>query len=294
MLENIFIKAHGILFFGGPLNELDDAVQQLKDGLLDNYIGRVTAKFKEQGAFAAITNIAALFEYGALKRPRLHKSIFRLVFEEAGFQRNQRTNLSFTHPRTEYFDVNDEATHRSSPPSTNQSAFSNLTMSDIESSENVISRASSITFITLSVSLQRIGDKNVPPLIHVSFVFLWSLVIIEKAMKYVERDVPWGEICSFLNFLAKPEAMTPRVWGDGFPKPNGDVGRPLPEDFVLRGQIYSQSYFPKNWFQEARIDDEERALELPSMTTLRVERILWLGIRITSVCTSSPQSNQWC
>ncbi len=293
-LENDFIKAHGILFSGGPLDEFDNAVQQLKDGLLDNYIGRVTAKFKEQGVFAAVINIAALFEYGALKQPHLHKSIFRLAFEEVGFQRNQQTNPPSTHPSAEYFDVNDDATHRSSPASANPSAFDNLIGSDIETSKVVISRASSIAFTTLTISLLRIGDKNVFPLIHVSFVFLWSLVIIGKAMKYVERDVPWGEICSFLNSLAKPETMTPRVWGEGFPKPNGDVGRPLPEDFVLRGQIYSQSYFPKNWFQEARIDDEERALELPSMTALRVERILWLGIRVASVCTSNPQSNRWC
>lgn len=287
-LENVFIKAHGILFSGGPLGEFDDAVQQLKDGLLDNYIGRVTAKFKEQGVFAAVTNIAALFEYGALKQRGLHKSIFRHAFEEANFQRSQKTSSHSVHPNAEAFNVNDDATYHSLSNIADQSTNSNLTASDIESSELVICRASGLTFITLSISLQRIGDKNVFPLIHVSFVFLWSLVIVEKAMKYVERDVPWGAICSFLNALAKPEVMTPRVWGDGFPKPSDGVGRPLPEDFVLRGQLYSQTYFPKNWFQEAMIDDEERALELPSMAAPRVERILWLGIRIASVCISTP------
>lgn len=286
-LENVFIKAHATLFSGGPLSEFDDGLQQLNDGLLDNYIGRVTAKFKEQGVFAAVTNIAALFEYGALKQRSLHKSVFRLAFEAASLQRNQRTSAQSMHPSAEDLDV-DDATHHSPSASSNQSTFTNLTASEIESSEIIISHASKITFITLSISLQRIGDKNVFPLIHVSFVFLWSLVIVEKAMKYVERDVPWGDICSFLNTLARPEVMTPRVWGDGFPKPSDGVGRPLPEDFVLRGQLYSEIYFPGNWFQEAMIDDEERALELPSMAAPRVERILWLGIRIASVCTSSP------
>ena len=284
-LEIVFIKAHGILFTGGPLDEFDDAVVQLKNGLLDNYIGRVTAKFREQGVFAAVANIAALFEYGALKQRGLHKSILHLAFEEANFQRHHRTGSQSLHFNAEYFDANDESPPKSSSyiPQ-RQSTLSNSSASDVESSEAIISRASCITFVTLSISLQRIGDKNVFPLVHVSFVFLWSLVTVEKAMKYVERDVPWGEICSFLNSLAKPEAMTPRVWGDGFPKPSDGVGRPLPEDFVLRGQLYSQFYYTKDWFQEAMIDEEERALELPSMVAPRVERILWLGIRIASVC----------
>ena len=283
-LENVFIKAHGILFTGSPLREFDDAIQQLQNGLLDNYIGRVTAKFKEQGVFAAVANIAALFEYGALKQRGLHKSIFRLAFEEVNFCRNHRTNPQSVRSNAEHSDIYDEALPESlAHTSQRQSVFSNLSASDVESSETIISRASRITFITLSLSLQRIGDKNVFPLIHVSFVFLWSLVAVEKAMKYVERDVPWGEICSFLNSLAKPETMTARVWGNGFPKPSDGVSRPLPEDFVLRGQLYSQFYYAKDWFQEAMIDDEERALELPSMVAPRVERILWLGIRIASV-----------
>lgn len=171
-LKNDFIKAHGILFFEGPLNKFDNAIQQLKDDLLNNYIGRVTAKFKEQGVYVAVVNIAALFEYEALKQPHLHKSIFRLAFEEVGFQRNQQTNPSFTHSSVEYFDVNDDATHRSFPASANSSAFDNLIGFDIESSKVVISRVSSITFTTLTISLLRIGDKNVFPLIHVSCVFL--------------------------------------------------------------------------------------------------------------------------
>ncbi len=287
-LENVFIKAHATLFSGGPLSEFGNALQQLRDGLLDNYIGRVTAKFKEQGVFAAVTNIAALLEYGALKERGLHKSLVRLAFEEVNFQKKQITNPRSMHSSAEYLDVDDDATHHAPLASSIQSTFSNLTASEIESSEVIISHASKITFTTLSISLQRIGDKNVFPLVHVSFVFLWSLVIVEKAMKYVERDVPWGDICSFLNTLARPEVMTPRVWGEGFPKTSDGVDRPLPEDFALRGQLYSQNYFPGNWFQEAMIDDEERALELPSMAAPRLERILWLGIRIACVCSASP------
>ena len=77
-------------------------------------------------------------------------------------------------------------------------------------------------------------------------------------MIYVEQDVPWTEICSFLNKLAKPNALTFRVQAETFPKPEEGFGRPLPEDFIIRGQMYSQWYFPETWFKDAMIDDEER------------------------------------
>lgn len=84
-LKNVVIKAYEILFFEKSLNEFDNAIQQLKNDLLNNYIERVTAKFKEQDVFVTVINIAALFEYEALKQSHLHKSIFRLAFEEVNF-----------------------------------------------------------------------------------------------------------------------------------------------------------------------------------------------------------------
>ena len=60
--------------------------------------------------------------------------------------------------------------------------------------------------------------------------------------------------------------------------PDQGVGQPLPEDFDIRGLPYAQDYFPKDWFPEAVVDDEERSMELPSMVAPRVERILWLGL----------------
>ncbi len=76
--------------------------------------------------------------------------------------------------------------------------------------------------------------------------------------------------------------MTSKIYADVFPGQESD--RPLPEDFVVRGQMYSLWYYPRAWFEDANIDEEERLLELPSTTASRVERILWLGIRIASVC----------
>lgn len=84
-LKNVFIKAHEILFFEESLNEFDNAIQQLKNDLLNNYIESVTAKFKEQGVFAAVIDIAALFEYEKAKRS---------IFKEISKRDSQRNILS--------------------------------------------------------------------------------------------------------------------------------------------------------------------------------------------------------
>lgn len=82
--ETIFIKAHGILFIKGPTDpsdQFDEAVQKLEaDDLFDNYITKAAARFREYGVFAAVANIAAMFEYGIAKQG-LAKPILRLAFE---------------------------------------------------------------------------------------------------------------------------------------------------------------------------------------------------------------------
>ena len=287
-IETIFIKAHGTMFCGRPIDQFESAVLQLEDGGLDNYIGRVTSKFKEQGVFAMVANISAMFEYGPTRQGGLSRSKFRAAYEEVEQRKHTEAELSYQGNND-----NSQLSHGSgsiSHPVVNpqKSSIGTSTTDEETSSQDMIARASRLTFSTLSISLQRIGDKNVWPLVHVSLVFLWSLTLVDRAMKYVERSVPWLAVCSFLNNLAKPEAMTSaRIWADAFPHPDG---RPLPEDFQIRGQPYSRWYHPDKWFTNATIDDEERTLELPSMTALRVERILWLGMRIAFVC-SVPSIN---
>lgn len=276
--ETVFIKAHGVLYCGRPSDEFSECFHQIKENLLEHYIGKVTAKFKEQGVFVAIACIASLFEYGSVGESGSPRSNFRLAFEEVRAERMERQKTASMRANDEGFDVNDPAI-RSSPVS----ALESLTPSDIQSSRNLISQAFNLAFTCLSIVLSRPRDKNIYPLVHVYFVFLWSLAAVEKTMKYVEHDISWTEICVFLNTLAKPNILPSRVQSNTFLKPDEGVGRPLSEDFIIRGQMYSQDYYPKTWFTNAMIDDEERVLELSSMAESRAERILWLGCRLVSV-----------
>ena len=52
--------------------------------------------------------------------------------------------------------------------------------------------------------------------------------------------------------------------------------RPLPEDYMLRGLVWTHDYFPKTWF-DVQVDFEERFAEKSTFQALRVQRIIWLA-----------------
>jgi hypothetical protein len=69
--------------------------------------------------------------------------------------------------------------------------------------------------------------------------------------------------------------------GDNFP--TDEAVNQLPEDFLIRGQIWSQSYFPPHFFEDIREGDGRRFIEQSSLDVERIYRCLWLGARIASV-----------
>ena len=281
-METAFVTAHGLLFTQesqnpqtshASLEGFVDCVEQLRRDLLGSFITKPNSRFKEQGVFAALANVSALLEYGVLDEQGRSRSILRLAIEQ------DRTSKDLT------ASTGDSA--KFDTPSTLPTT--SVSMLDLESSRayklslrNIL-HAADIAFWTLDVALGYVGNRNVFPLVHVYLVFLLRIINIEKAMRILEMDIPWKKLADFLSPIAKPETMTPKVRNQSFPRPSEGVGRPLPEDFVMRGQLYSESYFPDTWFSDAAIDDEERALELPSMAAPRLERILWLGHRIAAV-----------
>ncbi|PVH70137.1 hypothetical protein DL98DRAFT_578007 [Cadophora sp. DSE1049] len=68
-----------------------------------------------------------------------------------------------------------------------------------------------------------------------------------------------------------------------FPLPIKDDLRPFPEDFAMRGLPWADGHHPEAWFENDKIDDEEKYLEVASMTDDRKERILWLACRTASL-----------
>ena len=79
-----------------------------------------------------------------------------------------------------------------------------------------------------------------------------------------------------------------RLSDSAFPKPTENfIGR-LPKEFLMRGSLYSQWYFPGTWFTVTTVGDHERSLEVPSISQPWIDRLLWLGRSFSSVCLLLP------
>ncbi len=286
--ETVFIKAHAISFARKPMDspeQFNTTVDELeKQDLLAKCITRTGAGFKQIGAYAAISNIAALFENG-FATDGISKSKLRLAYEDTQMIKEEGKRSAAANSSDS---VN--LPPSTGPPNTgfDHNAPSGNTDSDIS-----VSQPSKLASVTLNICLKRPEDSNVYPLVHLYLGFLWSLIIVMETCKYfeqdtflktIEKDIPWASVCLFLNTLAlDPQAMTSRTRHEEFPRPVKDEGRPLPEDFIMRGQLYTQWYFPPDWFTAFMADDDERSHDMPSMAQPRKERMLWLGLRIAFV-----------
>lgn len=262
-VEGHLIKCLAFLYTSRTGDNYDACLHQLINlGLFGRYIERAGSKFKEIGVFACLAVLGSLLEFGSCKpKGAASRSLIRREFEDLKRRRQAERDRSTT---------TDAALRTINPPA------EELTIHEIELSKGNVAQACKLVFGLLSVALRRPQDRNVQPMVHAYLAFINNLASSDAAMALLERDIPWSLIVAYLNHFANASTITSQVTREDFPKPPNDaIGRPLPEDFVLRGQIFTEGYFPETWFSDADIDDEERVLELPSMTAPRLERMLW-------------------
>ncbi|KAF1847404.1 uncharacterized protein K460DRAFT_57815 [Cucurbitaria berberidis CBS 394.84] len=282
-IDTNFIKAHALLFEKLSLEEFEKSMRDFTNNL-DNHIGRVTAKWKEQGVYIAVTNVAGWFDYG------VDDNALRQVFLTQLYEKSKNSPPS-----------NPDEIRTASPADQQDPMPPSITESEIPSKVNTLSsqptfvNAQSITHDTFALVLRRIGDKNVLPHVHIMLSFLTTFAT-SKYVSHLLADSPWAELVAFLNTLVKTENqihvqsqsrsqaqdLNTLLSADVFP---GDGERadelPLPEDYLVRGLIWAQDYFPKKWFEREH-DEEERYLELASTVKSRMERVLRLGYQLST------------
>ena len=257
-----FTEVHRNLFTCDSVQSFIDSVDKFIP-YLDNQIGRVGAKWREQGVYIASTNISAILGYG---KPE-NKIIQAL--------REDRDPSQLLQKALDYWNSLSEPETSPQPESISKTSINGIKLTSLD----ILPFASRFSFYTLGSVVQHTGDKNVIPFVHVSLVFLWSLALTPNSMKYIEAYVPWRAVERFLNTLPRQGTSEPRIQSEEFPK----SGIILPEDYLLRGQIWSENYYPKNFFDDSPLDMDERPLEFPSIAGPRVERCLWLAARISMV-----------
>lgn len=271
-IDTYFIHAHAILFEKLSPENFEDARLNFQ-AQLDNHIGRVTAKWKEQGVYIAVTNLAGLFDYG------IDDSILRqiLLLHARHLSLKQSSSRSPS-PSDEELNQSPSAADNNAKPSITEAEVP--AMLNLLSSDFTFSRAYLLTMSTFSLVLKRVGDKNVLPHVHVLLSFLSSFSTMPYVAQLIDH-APWSELVGFLNTLLKSERPEQLMPGPVFPSELTD-NLPLPEDYLIRGQLWSQWYFPENWFMREH-DEEDRYLELASTIKSRTERILHLGYHISTV-----------
>ena len=135
------------------------------------------------------------------------------------------------------------------------------------------------------IAVRRWGDPNTFPFLHTILAFMLHVSRYPAAMAYLEKEFPWKSTELMLDSLyhssASPSEL--RIHQEEFPgAQKNDSPRPLPEDFALRGLVYTEDYYPVSWFKESKVEEDEKYFELPSMADQRKERILWLGRRLAA------------
>ncbi|KAF1834907.1 hypothetical protein BDW02DRAFT_316532 [Decorospora gaudefroyi] len=264
-----------------PTEEFLDTCREFT-GSLDNHIGRVTAKWKEQGVYVAVTNIAGWFGYGE------DRNILRQAFLTQLQQKAQNSiskaggdNLRTASPADQ-----EDPTPPVIPADKIEGAVKVFAL------DSLLGNARDMTKETFAIVLRRIGDKNVLPHVHIMLSFVNALAPYTYA-PILLQGMPWAELVAFLNTLVKTENQlaTPSnsqphnidtlLAANVFPAEGERSDElPLPEDYLVRGQIWAHNHFPKKWFEREH-DEEERYLELASTAKNRMERVLRLGYQLT-------------
>ena len=136
---------------------------------------------------------------------------------------------------------------------------------------------------------------DVLPSVHAILVWLQSIHFLRSRLNDDESihtygclmssdKFSWGGLSDYLNMLMKHNPVNARIMEFArqgiFPVPEGrEEATPLPEDYLVRGLIWTQFYFPSGWFGGGQTDDEgARAIENPDVHKARVERVEWLGL----------------
>ena len=308
LVESALVKGCGILFIRGNILDLLQLMDDLSTNL-DKAIGRTKEKFRVQGPEFACSLCAATLDFG--NSDAFLTSAFRALEDQRKAQAANDSGATPSEPGQSEVRLHEDHTQRYSDvnvamqanwaaidPNTDPIRAARCSDKDSISTDAVFTGSDQVTAHacralrqTTVVVAERVGDKDIVPYMHSTLVYIYGLAFVPSALQYVEAYIPWDQIAIFLNTLGRSGTDPKHFEGADFPEHRSGTGRQLPEDFLLRGLVWAQYYFPPGFFEGQVVDEEERTLELPSHAAPRVERCLWLGIRLACV-SPLPQSDQ--
>lgn len=275
-LASAFLATHGVLFTQGPREQSITRANHFLS--LFRWEVRRLGQQGQQGVYIMSVNFASALQYGS------PEAVMAMEFSP-----KQGETLAEAHAfALEWTSGAAAASVSDSPTAGTSSSESARTHSLIPS--QLAFQGSCLAFHTLAVLLEQMGDPNVLPGVHISLAFIWCLSLRAPAMQQVEQLIPWVGLARFLNTLFQTVTDFSEIEGESFPLLMDGYTHQLPEDFLIRGQAWSQLYYPEGFFEGARSEEERPIIEQPSTVLARRRRCLWLGVRIATVCYMVPGS----
>ncbi|KAJ5182848.1 DNA/RNA-binding domain E.t1.c1-type [Penicillium capsulatum] len=274
-----FIATHGILFTRGANGQFITCANQFLS-LLRRDINRLDRQ-GQQGVYIMCCNFAALLGYGDTD------AILAMDFSP-----KEGENVADA-----YFVAREWISH--TPPGQQtlaeraQGSYNDDIAHDkCQVASRIAFQGSSLAFHTLSVFLDQMGDPTIYASIHTSLAFIWCLALRPNAMQQLEQLIPWLGITNFLNTLLRSGIDMTTIEDSAFPLIQDAASNQLPEDFVIRGQAWSQLYYPPDFFEGALSEDDRPIIEEPSITIPRKHRCLWLGVRLATLSPTLSEINK--
>ncbi|KAK5663154.1 hypothetical protein OQA88_6571 [Cercophora sp. LCS_1] len=260
--EHAFVKTHGILFSRLAKKKKNPASLEASEdefiNSLDNHVGRSTRRFLEPGCFMGITNCCASVGYGSESNP-IYCAIkqTRAANQEQGEEPQEQPDHAMA-----------------------ESGIDDAAVKELADPLRLANRTHDVIF-------RRYGDSNILTYVHSVLVFIHHASFYSEAMMHLAPSFPWKLLSLTLNTLTGSGQGFARFEGDEFPRAEKEEApRPLPEDYAMRGLLWAENHFPKDWFTNDKIEDDEKGLELASMGEERRIRVLHLGVQIA-------RQNKW-
>ncbi|KAJ6003936.1 hypothetical protein N7540_013218 [Penicillium herquei] len=154
------------------------------------------------------------------------------------------------------------------------------TISDLIS--GVSSQGAYLTIHTLSLILKHGGNLEIDYSVHTSLAFIWCLALSHPAMQQIGTVIPWLPLVKSLNGLFRSDTDFRYIESQSFPTRH-DGRQQLPEDFLIRGHIWSQQYYPPGFFDNVLSEEDWPAVEEKDTILQRQYRCLWLAVRVSTV-----------
>jgi casein kinase I homolog HRR25 len=288
LVEATLVKAHGVLFKGGSIEEYKSLMAQFRSGLYD-HTGRLKKGFSQQSSKIAFILCAAARDFGGSPTYDHQKTHVEDTQETRQLETHQ-TSPEQEGSHSAASRVQDEKYQASKaiipkpisdmPKSTTDTMLAPSTFTD---ASYIILHAHLELGEAVSAACE--GGEEVLPFMHVVLVYLHSLTFSPGKASHVWRCMPWDNISRFVNTLRKvvvesqSEAME-------FPQQQTIAGQQLPEDFHLRGSSLAEGYFPSEFFNVLNPRTKDRMKEQPAYVVYRAKRIWYLAYKLATAKVS--------